>query len=236
MKLAVILLFVATSLILFLGRILLADHKTAIVVLGGGLTSDGNVPYHTRLRIQRAAQLHKELGKSAFIITLSGGTPHKPNPLDSSGFPIWEATAAAKALIEEGVSPECILEEAFSLDTIGNAYFLRTVHIVPGRFTKMIVITNKWHMDRTRVMFNKVFGLPDVNGLWQVSNSVSIEYSEVDDGLSGSALESRLKREKASVDAFVTHTQHHFSTMQQLHLWLFTKHSAYASSRLLVTR
>lgn len=97
-------------------------RRTAIVVLGGGLTSDGKVPMHTDLRIQRAISLYKDLKEKehAKIITLSGGTTHKPNPRDEEGFVIWEASAAAKKIIELGVDEEDVYEENFSLDTIGN--------------------------------------------------------------------------------------------------------------------
>lgn len=94
------------------------DH--AIVVLGGGVTADGTLPKHTQLRIKEAVRLYHQLQGRARIFPLSGGTPYKPNPLDAKGFPIWEATAAARALLQESIPAEHIFEEAFSLDTIGN--------------------------------------------------------------------------------------------------------------------
>ena len=51
------------------------------------------------------------------------------------------------------------MEEGFSLDTLGNAYFLRSTHIDPGRFTRMVVVTNDWHMGRARAFFEAVFSL-----------------------------------------------------------------------------
>jgi uncharacterized SAM-binding protein YcdF (DUF218 family) len=93
---------------------------TAIIILGGGVTPDGNAPAHTQERIKLALEVDKELSGKSVFITLSGGTPHKPNPLDKRGFPVWESTAAAKALLSAGVAPERILEESFSLDTVGN--------------------------------------------------------------------------------------------------------------------
>jgi len=95
----------------------------AIVIPGGGLTKGGECPSHTKLRIEKAFSLYtekKKLKRVVHIITLSGGTPYKPNPVDNNGFPIWEATAATKLLLSMGVPPEDIFEEAFSLDTIGN--------------------------------------------------------------------------------------------------------------------
>lgn len=92
----------------------------AIVVLGGGLTATGALPPHTQLRVDEAIRMYRSLNGQARIITLSGGTPYKPNPLDSKGFPILEATAAARELLQRGIPADHVFEEAFSLDTIGN--------------------------------------------------------------------------------------------------------------------
>ena len=96
------------------------NGPTMIVVLGGGLTPEGKPPLHTKLRLERAVYRYHQLGDKAIIVTLSGGTPHKPNPLNENGFPIFESTAAATQLLALGVSPSSIMEESFSLDTVGN--------------------------------------------------------------------------------------------------------------------
>ncbi len=99
----------------------LSDQSVVIVVPGGGLTTLGELPSHSKLRVDEAfKQFTAHSSSNPLIITLSGGTPHKPNPLDSEGFPVWEATAAAKALLELGVPASNIMEEITSLDTIGN--------------------------------------------------------------------------------------------------------------------
>ena len=100
------------------------NDRIAITVLGGGLTETGLGPPRTQLRLDKAAELYEFFTKKGIkkckIIPLSGGTPHKPNPVDSDGFPIWEATAAANQLIKMQIPPDAIYEESFSLDTIGN--------------------------------------------------------------------------------------------------------------------
>lgn len=102
------------------------NQNVAIIVPGGGLTSTGELPIHCLIRVEKAIELFHSL-KSQYsnidIITLSGGTTHKPNPRDERGFPIWEATAAAKKLIELGIPSDIIKEEIVSLDTIGNVKF-----------------------------------------------------------------------------------------------------------------
>jgi len=206
---------------------------TAIVILGGGVTPEGKAPPHTVARIEVALEVYKELGGNAVFITLSGGTPHKPNPVDAHGFPVWEATAAAVGLIERGVSPERILEESFSLDTVGNAYYLRAVHLEPAQLRKLIVITNDWHMPRTMAIFDFVLGLPRYTGA--MSEPYSVEYRAAPAGITDEhVLQVRKERESSSLDSFTTSVAPVMKSMQEMHRWLFTQHKAYAASRLLV--
>ena len=73
--------------------------KVAIVILGGGLTSEGRVNPQVELRVQRALALYHELkskNTDVALIPISAGTTHKPPPLDSAGFPITEAQVSVK--------------------------------------------------------------------------------------------------------------------------------------------
>jgi len=110
-----------------------ATDVDAIVVLGGGLTSEGLPPPWQQARCRLAAERYAEViaaGQTPppAVVTLSGGTPWKPPPGDARGFPITEAASSARYLASLGVPYEHLFEEGFSLDTIGNAYFLRTMH------------------------------------------------------------------------------------------------------------
>lgn len=216
--------------------------RVAIVVLGGGLLSNGEVPPHTKLRLAKASELYFSLSKSSGaavdIITLSGATPHKPPPLDKQGFPIGEAQAAAAYLIKQsGIPPASVAEENFSLDTLGNAYWLRTVHIEPGGYTKLVVLTNDWHMPRTRAIFSHVFGLPRrAGGHSALKRKFELSFVAVDAGLAPDFLQARVAREAASLETFVQRTKALFGSMRELHDYVFEKHGAYASSRLLQER
>lgn len=106
------------------------EENLTIVILGGGLTRNGEVPLHTQLRLDLAFQLFNQNMKRPLLITLSGGTPHKPNPLNSMGFPIFEATAAARKLIQMGVPADHVMEENFSLDTVGNVRDLMLLNVI----------------------------------------------------------------------------------------------------------
>jgi hypothetical protein len=93
----------------------------AIIVPGGGLQANGTLPLHTKARLDKAIQLFmKHKARSPVVVTLSAGTTHKPNPIDDDNFPIYESSAAIKYLLSYGISPNLLLEEKLSLDTIGN--------------------------------------------------------------------------------------------------------------------
>ena len=156
----------------------------AIVSLGGGQTRDGGVPEHVlrryvpkspakytatfsrycclcgrqlcTCRLKLAAEKHFSTGSRIPIVVLSAGTTHKPNPRDVRGFPVKECTSEAFALKKLGVASDHIYQESVSLDTIGNAYFLRTIHTDPVRWRRLLVITSEFHMNRTRAIFDWV--------------------------------------------------------------------------------
>jgi hypothetical protein len=171
-------------------------------------------------------------GHDAILLTLSAGTTHKPNPLDENGFIIYEAAAAAQELIALGISPSAILEENASLDTIGNAYFARMVHVLPGGFKKVVVITNLWHMPRVEEIFRTVFSLPLSKEQQHTrGRRVELAFESVRDALPSEQLEVRMAREKESLRVFVEATKGTWRDMKDLHSFLFQKHLAYASSR-----
>ncbi|CAJ1360146.1 unnamed protein product, partial [Effrenium voratum] len=207
-----------------------------VVVPGGGLTADGLPPAWVRRRLQEAAKIYSERvrgGQKVIVVLLSAGTTHKPMPRDAvSGFQIYEAEANARCLIREfHVPAEDVYEENWSLDTIANAFFLRTTHTDMAGWNRLLVVNNEFHMPRTREIFNKVFALePLQNGPY------SLEYAEVpDEGVAPDVLEGRKAREAKSLASF-RKTTAGMTTMQQMHAFLFEDHLAYASKRLLKDR
>lgn len=62
-----------------------SNNTIIIAVLGGGLLSNGQVPLHTQLRLDKAYELYNTYinNQDVYIIPLSGGTPYKPNPIDN---------------------------------------------------------------------------------------------------------------------------------------------------------
>eukprot|EP00746_Dinoflagellata_sp_MGD_P015239 gnl/MRDRNA2_/MRDRNA2_133771_c0_seq1.p1 gnl/MRDRNA2_/MRDRNA2_133771_c0~~gnl/MRDRNA2_/MRDRNA2_133771_c0_seq1.p1 ORF type:complete len:264 (-),score=36.58 gnl/MRDRNA2_/MRDRNA2_133771_c0_seq1:77-868(-) len=208
----------------------------AIVVPGGGLTADGSVTPWVKERLHKAKEVYESFPEGArpVIITLSGGTPHKPYPVNpANGFQVLEAEAGARYLIKFlGMPPQDILEENLSLDTIGNAFFLRIMHTDVVGLRRLIVITNHFHAPRTKAIFEKVFSLPPLpqHGLYEVS------FAEVPDtGLSADTLQQRSEREAASKVTFEKNAAK-IHDMAALHKFLFQDHNAYASKRCLADR
>lgn len=202
---------------------------------------------HTEQRLLSAVKLYSDLHKKTntrpLIITLSQGTTHKPNPTDQAGFVVFEATAAAKWLLERAalldIRPSDVMEENLSLDTIGNAYFLRTIHIDPGNYKNLYIITNDWHMDRSRSIFQYVFSLPDpkrrsgVGSFFGLDNNpYNLQFVSAASGINDvSVLEKRRARERSSLVSFERNTVGRFSSLKDLHSFIFADHNAYASTR-----
>ncbi len=194
----------------------------AVLIPGGGLTASGDVVPWVQARLERAIALSPP---PQFFIPLSAGTTHKPPPMDVNGFPILESVAAASYLQTRGIEGSRILPETVSLDTIGNAYFARLQHIEPLQLRRLHIITSAFHLPRTQAIFDWIFALLPYQEPWQLT------FEAVPDvGISGDALQARRDREQASLEKFQI-LQTRFTTMAEVHRWLYTEHSAYAMSQ-----
>lgn len=191
----------------------------AILVPGGGVREGGELPLWTRRRLDRALQI--QTGEE-LIITLSAGTVHKPPPLDSKGFPIFESAAAAKYLVQRGLDPKRILIETSSYDTIGNAFFSRVIHVDPRGLRKLLIITSDFHMPRTQVIFSWVYSL-DVPTNWYELYFESVS----DEGIDAEILSARIQKERESL-AHLLQIKEKINTLRQFHEWLFGEHAAYS--------
>ncbi|CAF1569527.1 unnamed protein product [Rotaria magnacalcarata] len=98
-------------------------------------------------------------GSPSAWVFLSCGTTHHLPVLNKNSFPINEATVSAAYLIERNIPSNKILIENWSLDTIGNTYFARQCIIEPMELHPLAVITNDFHMARTKLIFDWIFSL-----------------------------------------------------------------------------
>ena len=191
----------------------------AILIPGGGVRENGQLPIWVEKRLDRAI----EMQTGEYIITLSAGTVYKPPPRDTDGFPIFESTAGARYLISRGINPELVLTENCSYDTIGNAYFSRVIHVDPRNFRSLLIITSDFHLPRTQKVFNWVYGLSPVREYFLDFQSVK------DEGIPHDVLEKRRAAERASLINLASLSDQ-ITDIKAFHQWLFTKHDAYLST------
>lgn len=198
----------------------------AILVPGGGSQRDADpssLPEWTIRRLDAAKDVWVTQHQVPIIITLSAGTPHRPNFVDADGFPVLEATSAALYLQQQGVPPSALLQETTSLDTIGNAYFARVQHTDPAGFRRLLIITSAFHMPRTAAIFDWLFSLnPDPERPYVLSY-LSVSDANIDDEV----IVARAQREQDSLRGFLR-TSASLRSLRDVHSWLFREHKAYA--------
>lgn len=194
------------------------NHYDAILIPGGGVKDNGELPVWTQRRLDRAL----EIGGCEYFITLSAGTVYKPFPVDTDGRPVFESETAAKYLLDKGVSARKVLTETSSLDTIGNAYFSKVFHVAPLRLKKILVITSEFHMPRTEAIFLWVYGLQGDQAEYELSfEAVS------DEGIEADLISARKDKEVKSLAA-LEDLRSRIISVEQFHRWLFQEHNAYA--------
>lgn len=165
-----------------------------------------------------------EVFAGEYLVPLSAGTPHRPPPRSPAGYPVFESRAAARYLVERGIPAGRVLAEFQSYDTIGNAYFARTIHADPAGWRRLLVITSRFHMARAKAVFRWVFGLSAPQG------GYALEFEQTPDtGMEGEMLELRLQKERRALEA-LPDLVNRINTLAALHEWLFTGHQAYSTA------
>ncbi|GMH97727.1 hypothetical protein TrVE_jg4326 [Triparma verrucosa] len=200
---------------------------TAIIVLGGGPAPSLTVPLPFVLpRYEAAYTFYRNHPSFTKIICVSAGTAHVP-PLTSCDYPVFESTVCANFFTSKGVPPSDVIIDSFSYDTIGNAHYANNVVESLG-LGKAIVVTSKFHMERSKEIFDWVWSLKSPEKL----NSLS--YQTVEDvGLSGPDLSSRISKESSGL-AGVKRVKQIVSERynNNLDAWLLTDHDLYSAEGL----
>lgn len=126
--------------------------KDVIIILGGGINSDGFIPDAVKYRIDKGVELFKNKVAPYFIMSGSWEfwAEHAP--------PRTEAEAMKEYAISLGVLEEKILLEESSKDTTGNAYFTKINFLKPKNWKNIIVITSDYHFKKAKYIFQKVLG------------------------------------------------------------------------------
>lgn len=197
----------------------------AIIIPGGGVLPDGTLPPWSAARFERAL----ECQSTGPFIALSGGTPHRPSPIDRSGRPIFESHAGARYLLRRGVPSDRIITEISSYDTIGNAFFARVQHTDVRGWRRLLIVNSAFHMQRTEAIFRFVFSLPP-------ERRYQLDFETTSDHTMPEAIRvPRLVREAASLASLPARTEG-LRSLADLHAWLYRDHGAYRAESVIVPR
>jgi hypothetical protein len=136
----------------------------AIIVLGRGIENDGSLPPDPCSRVRKAVQLHHDRRASTIVMSGAWTYHFAINPTRT------ESSAMKEYACELGMSPDDIIEESRSRDTIGNVYFTKNICIERG-WKDLVIVASDDHMPRIEYLFNKIFG-PDYTLRFELSDRV----------------------------------------------------------------
>ncbi len=123
-----------------------------IVVLGGGIATDGTLSSGTRRRLDYLLKKRERLLRVSIILSgrWSGFMKMRPH--------ITEAQAMKRYLAKHGIRVRHVITELESLDTISNAVFVRRIVEGHRAWKKILLMTSDWHMERALWIFQRILG------------------------------------------------------------------------------
>lgn len=125
-----------------------------IVVLGGGINTKGQIPEQSKKRLDRAIEVFKKQKQANILLC---GKHSFLYPKDKIP-PKTEAEAMSDYLLSRGIKKSVIFLEKKSKDSIGNAYYAKKLYFIPKKESQAIIITSEFHMERSKFIFQKIFG------------------------------------------------------------------------------
>lgn len=203
-----------------------------IIVPGAGGPRDGMNPINTlpewvSVKLDYLINLYKKYQFDYPIILLSAGTIHKPGSLDINGRNSNESTGMLLYLESRGIKPELLYDETSSYDTIGNGYFLRTIHTDVMKWSRMLIIVNEFHYKRLSIIFNWIFSLPGYS-----NTKYQLYYLIIPDNLvtDNQTIIARKNRENQSTLTIIENIKKsNISNMTDLHQWMYSEHKLYSA-------
>jgi uncharacterized SAM-binding protein YcdF (DUF218 family) len=133
----------------------LAGFPEVAVVLGGGLSPNGEPSASTTARARTAAHLAQK--RPSLAVIASGSHGDGPTPSRS------EAAIMADLIAATGVPRERLFLEDRSRDTIGNAVEVAARYLGRIEARPIYLVTSPFHLERALVTFRHVLGFE-----WQV--------------------------------------------------------------------
>jgi len=137
------------------------------------------------------------------------------------------------------IPPESIYVETSSYDTIGNAYFARTTHTEFNGWRKLLIVTNEFHMARTKKIFDWIYSAPAATTT-RATKTTSTNPGEGYDlyylespnaGMTSEVVEARKEREASSSKSVDFLSKKH-STLLDVYRFLTQEHALYEAKKL----
>ena len=188
------------------------SNRRVTIVLGEGLLLDGGLPLHVVRRLDKAIEIYCD---HTIFVCSSIFTLNKPQVL-KNGFVLSEAKEMASYIKRLSPSSQVFLENA-SFDTIGSAIFTRMFYDFLLKGTEVTVVTSDFHIERTSIIFTKIFGLNPFLDL------KSLEFVSSESGLNSNE---RINHEKNAVRDF-NQKSDQWLDFDNAKLWLFSHHDNY---------
>lgn len=135
----------------------------SVVVLSGYLTPDRKMDDESERRVDKGIELLRN-GYVEFIV-MNGGSGRFTEEVDGSIYvprgthPVHCEVMRDYAL-DIGVPPELIFVQDFSCDTIGEAYFVKEMHLAPRLWRRNVVVSSLYHLVRAGEIYRHILG-PD---------------------------------------------------------------------------
>lgn len=135
--------------------------KDAIIVCSGRLSHDMTLDPESKLRLNGAIRLFND-GASEHII-MNGGPGVYIKPDGSFGYfergtrPV-HCDFMADYAAEMGIPQDRILKQDYTVDSVGEAYYVKMMCLEPKEWKNNIVVSSDYHMNRLRIIYERIFG------------------------------------------------------------------------------
>lgn len=123
---------------------------SAIIVLGHLMSKEGELNNESSSRMNLAIEAFHE-NQAPYIVTC--GWAYRTDS------PVTIADAMRNYAIKMGnINPGSIITEMNSRDTVGDAIFTKKNVALKRRWNNILVVTSDYHVSRTQIIFNYIYG------------------------------------------------------------------------------